>query len=68
MPEAAIVARVRDAPGQTQIVDKAVDVPVTMQNNFQQSSQIDSGCASPSVHRQSVGHSSYAAETVMHSA
>ena len=53
---------------QSQIVDKAVDALVTMHKKFQQSAPIDCGCASPSVHRQSVGHSSYATETGTHSA
>ena len=49
-------------------MDKAVDLALTMQHKFQQSVPIDSGCASPSVHRQSVGHSSCATETDTHSA
>ena len=49
-------------------MDKAVDVLVTIRNTFQQPAPIDSGCASSSGHRQSVGHSSYATETGMSSA
>ena len=44
------------------------DVPVAMQDKFQQSVPIDSGSASPSVHRQSVGHYSCGTETGTHSA
>ena len=41
---------------------------VTMQRKFQQSKPIVFGSASVSIHRQSVGHSCYAAETGTHSA
>ena len=41
------------------------EVPVMMQYKFQQSVLIDNGSASPSVHRQSVGHYSYDTETTV---
>ena len=44
------------------------DVHVIMQYKFQQSVPMGGGSASPSVHRQSVGHYSYVTETGMHSA
>ena len=44
------------------------DVLVIMQYRFQQSVPIDSGSASPSVHRESVEHRGYVTETGTHSA
>ena len=44
------------------------DVPVIMQYRFKQSVPIDSGSASPSVHRENFEHHSHVTETGTHSA